>query len=98
MQYAERRRRHREPTSCITRKEVICAEEDVENESMNMKRAVTEYTFNEGINFVIHFVARLTTLRSFPEGDEHGCINLPADKAAELYNRIDESVPIICFY
>lgn len=31
-------------------------------------------------------------------GGSHGCINLPADKAAELYNRIDESVPIVCFY
>lgn len=28
----------------------------------------------------------------------HGCINMPTDSAAELYNLIDYNVPIICFY
>ena len=29
---------------------------------------------------------------------EDGCINLPPDKAGELYNIIQYDVPIICFY
>lgn len=28
----------------------------------------------------------------------HGCINMPSDKAAQLYDLIDESIPIITFY
>ncbi len=28
----------------------------------------------------------------------HGCINMPSGKAAELYDLIDESVPIVVFY
>lgn len=31
-------------------------------------------------------------------GGSHGCINLPPDKAGELYNIIQYNVPIICFY
>ena len=31
-------------------------------------------------------------------GGSHGCINLPYDAAAYLYNLIDYNVPIICFY
>lgn len=34
----------------------------------------------------------------FMEGGSHGCINMPPDKAAELYNIIDYNVPIVCFY
>lgn len=32
------------------------------------------------------------------EGGSHGCINLPSDSAAELYNIIQYNVPIVCFY
>ena len=32
------------------------------------------------------------------EGGSHGCINLPYDSAAALYNIIQYGVPIICFY
>ena len=28
----------------------------------------------------------------------HGCINMPPEKAAELYNIIDCNIPIVCFY
>ena len=31
-------------------------------------------------------------------GGSHGCINMPPDKAGELYNIIQYNVPIICFY
>lgn len=31
-------------------------------------------------------------------GGSHGCINMPSDKAAELYQIIQYGVPIICFY
>ena len=31
-------------------------------------------------------------------GGSHGCINMPPDKAGELYNIIQYDVPIICFY
>ena len=31
-------------------------------------------------------------------GGSHGCINMPPDKAVELYNIIQYNVPIICFY
>lgn len=31
-------------------------------------------------------------------GGSHGCINLPPDNAAVLYNIIDYGVPIVCFY
>ena len=31
-------------------------------------------------------------------GGSHGCINLPYDSAAMLYELIDYDVPIICFY
>ena len=31
-------------------------------------------------------------------GGSHGCINMPPDKAEELYNIIQYNVPIICFY
>lgn len=31
-------------------------------------------------------------------GGSHGCINMPTDKAAELYSIIQYGVPIICFY
>ena len=34
----------------------------------------------------------------FMEGGSHGCINMPTDKAAELYNIIDCNIPIVCFY
>ena len=34
----------------------------------------------------------------FMEGGSHGCINMPPDKAAELYNIIDYNIPIVCFY
>ena len=32
------------------------------------------------------------------EGGSHGCINMPPDSAAELYNIIQYNVPIVCFY
>ena len=32
------------------------------------------------------------------EGGYHGCINMPPDSAAELYNIIQYNVPIVCFY
>lgn len=32
------------------------------------------------------------------EGGSHGCINMPPDKAAELYDLIQYNVPIVCFY
>ena len=32
------------------------------------------------------------------EGGSHGCINMPPDKAGELYNIIQCDVPIVCFY
>lgn len=32
------------------------------------------------------------------EGGSHGCINMPSDKAAELYEIIDYNIPIVCFY
>ena len=32
------------------------------------------------------------------EGGSHGCINMPPDKAGELYNIIECDVPIVCFY
>ena len=28
----------------------------------------------------------------------HGCINMPASSAAQLYDLIDESIPIVVFY
>ena len=31
-------------------------------------------------------------------GGSHGCINMPPDKAGELYNIIQYNVPIVCFY
>lgn len=31
-------------------------------------------------------------------GGSHGCINLPPEKAGQLYNLIQYGVPIICFY
>ena len=31
-------------------------------------------------------------------GGSHGCINMPPDKAGELYNLIQYNVPIVCFY
>lgn len=31
-------------------------------------------------------------------GGSHGCINMPPDSAAALYNLIDYNVPIVCFY
>ena len=34
----------------------------------------------------------------FMEGGSHGCINMPPEKAAELYNIIDCNIPIVCFY
>ena len=47
---------------------------------------------------MLHGSHTLEEIVSEKVGGSHGCINLPADKAAELYNRIDESVPIVCFY
>ena len=32
------------------------------------------------------------------EGGAHGCINMPPDKAGELYEIIQYNVPIVCFY
>ena len=32
------------------------------------------------------------------EGGSHGCINMPSDKAGELYDIIQYGVPIVCFY
>ena len=32
------------------------------------------------------------------EGGSHGCINMPPDKAGELYEIIQYNVPIVCFY
>ena len=32
------------------------------------------------------------------EGGSHGCINMPPDKAGELYDIIQYGVPIVCFY
>ena len=32
------------------------------------------------------------------EGGSHGCINMPPEKAAELYEIIQYNVPIVCFY
>ena len=34
----------------------------------------------------------------FMEGGSHGCINMPPEKAAELYQIIEYNVPIVCFY
>ena len=34
----------------------------------------------------------------FMEGGSHGCINMPPEKAAELYNIIECNIPIVCFY
>lgn len=34
----------------------------------------------------------------YKTGGSHGCINMPIDKAAELYEIIDESIPIVVFY
>lgn len=34
----------------------------------------------------------------FLEGGSHGCINMPPEKAGELYNLIQYNVPIVCFY
>jgi lipoprotein-anchoring transpeptidase ErfK/SrfK len=28
----------------------------------------------------------------------HGCLNLPLDKAAELYNYLYTGYPVICYY
>ena len=32
------------------------------------------------------------------EGGSHGCINMPPEKAAALYEIIQYNVPIVCFY
>ena len=34
----------------------------------------------------------------YKTGGSHGCINMPPDKAGELYNIIQYNVPIVCFY
>ena len=54
--------------------------------------------FNGGIGF------HDATWQDYFGGDRytyagsHGCINLPYDAAAALYNIIDSNVPIVCFY
>ena len=54
--------------------------------------------FNGGIGF------HDATWQDYFGGDRytyagsHGCINLPYDAAATLYNIIDSNVPIVCFY
>ena len=53
--------------------------------------------FNGGIGF--HdadwqpYLERSVSNRRFPR-----CINMPPDKAGELYNIIQYNVPIVCFY
>ena len=54
--------------------------------------------FNGGIGF------HDATWQAYFGGDRytyagsHGCINMPPEKAAELYNIIDCNIPIVCFY
>ena len=54
--------------------------------------------FNGGIGF------HDATWQDYFGGDRytyagsHGCINMPLDAAATLYNIIDTNVPIVCFY
>lgn len=72
----------------------------LENGKYEYERPVTYWMpFNGGIGFHDASWQPYFGGNRFREGGgSHGCINLPADKAAELYNRIDESVPIVCFY
>ena len=72
----------------------------LENGKYEYERPVTYWVpFNGGIGFHDASWQPYFGGNRFREGGgSHGCINLPADKAAELYNRIDESVPIVCFY
>ena len=72
----------------------------LENGKYEYERLVTYWMpFNGGIGFHDASWQPYFGGNRFREGGgSHGCINLPADKAAELYNRIDESVPIVCFY
>lgn len=72
----------------------------LENGKYEYERPVTYWMpFNGGIGFHDASWQPYFGGNRFREGGgSHGCINLPADKATELYNRIDESVPIVCFY
>ena len=72
----------------------------LENGKYEYERPVTYWMpFNGGIGFHDASWQPYFGGNRFREGGgSHGCINLPADKAAELYNRINESVPIVCFY
>lgn len=38
------------------------------------------------------------TLNQSPTIGSHGCINMPLDKAAELYGMISENIPVIIHY
>lgn len=72
----------------------------LENGKYEYERPVTYWMpFNGGIGFHDAPWQPYFGGNRFREGGgSHGCINLPIDKAAELYDKIDENIPIVCFY